>query len=69
MIIKKEYNANEVLYKDFFKWIIRIVIAISIMYSYFHSLPFPLDKPLILVASSIYFLFEGILLIYEKFIL
>lgn len=57
-ILKKDYQGKELITKDIFRWIIRIIISVSILYSYFHSLPFPLDKSLILIASSVYLVFE-----------
>ena len=61
--LKGELNLD----KQINKLGIRIVISVFILYSYFHATPFPLDKPLIALCTFVYFLFNVILELYDKY--
>lgn len=51
-----------------FRWLLRLVLALFILYSYFHSTPFPLDKPIILVCTMIYFVLDFGIMFFDNFI-
>jgi hypothetical protein len=66
--IENNFQSYEVETLFFMRWIIRLVLGLCILYSYFHSLPFPLDKPLILLCTAIYFVLDFSLVIFDKFV-
>ena len=53
--------------KEYYKLALGFLLSVFILLSYFHKLPFPLDKPLIFICTLIYYIFAGILELYKKY--
>lgn len=61
-------NATEVEHKFLLRWFLWIVLAVSILFSYFHATPFPFDKPMILFFTMIYYIMDWSILLFDKFV-
>ena len=51
------------------RWTIRAFLSIFILLSYFHKTPFPLDKPLITTCTILYFVCDGLLWLFDRYVL
>lgn len=64
----KQENGEPLITKNLIKWVFKVLIAFSILYSYFHAPSFPFDKPIIFMYSMLYLLLELVYKIYDRFI-
>jgi hypothetical protein len=68
-LVEKKYEGQKVERKEYYKMVIRVLLSVAILLSYFHPTPFPLDKPLIALCTVIYFILNYALELFDKHVL
>ena len=68
-ILTTKHKFNKTNNVDYLSNVVRLFLSVVIPFSFFHKVPFPKDKSIILVCVILYYLLNGVLILLQKFFL